>query len=34
LGLAIARGIIQAHGGDIQVESHLGPGTRFTFRIP
>jgi signal transduction histidine kinase len=34
LGLAIARGIIQAHGGDIQVESRLGQGTRFTFHIP
>lgn len=34
LGLAIARSIIQAHGGDIQVESKLGQGTRFTFHIP
>jgi signal transduction histidine kinase len=34
LGLAIARGIVHAHGGDIQVESKLGRGTRFTFRIP
>lgn len=34
LGLAIARGILQAHGGDIQVESKVGQGTRFTFRIP
>ncbi len=31
---AIARGIVHAHGGDIQVESKLGQGTRFTFRIP
>jgi len=34
LGLAIARGIIQAHGGNIRVESRLGQGTRFTFHIP
>ena len=34
LGLAIARGIVQAHGGDIQVESNLGKGTQFTFYIP
>jgi signal transduction histidine kinase len=34
LGLAIARGIVRAHGGDIQVESETGKGTQFTFRIP
>lgn len=34
LGLAIARGIVRAHGGDIQVESEIGKGTQFTFRIP
>jgi signal transduction histidine kinase len=34
LGLAIARGIVQAHGGDIQVESKIGKGTQFTFHIP
>ena len=34
LGLAIARGIIHAHGGDIRVESKLGKGTQFTFHIP
>ena len=34
LGLAIARGIVHAHGGDIQVESQPGKGTRFTFYIP
>ena len=34
LGLAIARGIVRAHGGDIQVESELGKGTQFTFQIP
>jgi signal transduction histidine kinase len=34
LGLAIARGIVRAHGGDIQVESEAGQGTQFTFHIP
>jgi len=34
LGLAIARGIVQAHGGDIRVESKTGKGAQFTFYIP
>ena len=34
LGLAIARGIVQAHGGDIKVESVIGRGTQFIFHIP
>jgi signal transduction histidine kinase len=34
LGLAIARGIVQAHGGNIKVESKIGKGTQFTFYIP
>jgi signal transduction histidine kinase len=33
LGLAIARGLIEAHGGEIQVESHLGHGSRFRFTL-
>lgn len=34
LGLAIARGILRAHGGDIQVESEAGRGARFRFTLP
>lgn len=34
LGLAIARGIVRAHGGDIRVESEPGKGTQFTFTLP
>jgi len=34
LGLAIARGIIQAHGGEIRLESSPGAGTRFIFWLP
>ena len=34
LGLAIARGVVRAHGGDIRVESQWGKGTQFTFYIP
>ncbi len=34
LGLAIAKGIIEAHGGQIGVESLPGKGTRFYFALP
>lgn len=34
LGLAIAREIVQAHGGRIQVESSVAAGTTFTLRFP
>ena len=34
LGLAIVRGIIKAHGGDVWVESELGQGTTFSFSLP
>ena len=34
LGLAAVYGIIEKHGGSIQVESQLGEGTAFTIRLP
>jgi PAS domain S-box-containing protein len=34
LGLAIAKRIVDAHGGDITVQSELGRGTTFTFTVP
>jgi signal transduction histidine kinase len=34
LGLAIARGIVEAHGGRIGIESTPGAGTRVSFRLP
>lgn len=34
LGLTIARGIVEAHGGAIKVESELGRGSTFSFVIP
>jgi signal transduction histidine kinase len=34
LGLTIARRIVQAHGGSLEVESTPGAGARFTVRLP
>ena len=34
LGLAIVRGIVQNHGGEIHVESSPGRGTQFRFTLP
>lgn len=34
LGLYLARAVIQAHGGTLSVQSELGKGSTFTFRIP
>jgi signal transduction histidine kinase len=34
LGLAISRGIVQAHGGEIKVHSEAGRGSQFIFTLP
>lgn len=34
LGLTIAKGIVESHGGQMRVESRLGEGTTFFFRLP
>lgn len=34
LGLSVSKGIIEKHGGDIEVESDIGKGTTFTVHLP
>jgi signal transduction histidine kinase len=34
LGLAVSYGIIQAHGGDIEVKSRVGEGSTFAVSLP
>jgi signal transduction histidine kinase len=34
IGLAICKGLVEAHGGEIRVESELGKGCRFVFTLP
>ena len=34
LGLAIVKGIVEAHGGHIQVQSGVGTGSTFTIQLP
>jgi signal transduction histidine kinase len=34
LGLSLAKRIVEGHGGSIELESELGKGTRFRFRLP
>jgi signal transduction histidine kinase len=34
IGLAIVKQLVQAHGGDVYVESQLGNGSRFSFILP
>lgn len=34
LGLSVSYGILQSHGGDIEVESEIGKGTTFTLIVP
>jgi two-component system phosphate regulon sensor histidine kinase PhoR len=34
LGLSIVKHIVQAHGGDVRVESELGKGAAFFFTLP
>ena len=34
LGLAVAKGLVEAHGGRVRVENREGGGARFVFTLP
>ena len=34
LGLAIVEGILVAHGAEVQVDTEVGEGSRFSFVLP
>ncbi|MED3313676.1 ATP-binding protein, partial [Bacillus thuringiensis] len=34
LGLSMVKWIVELHGGEITVESKLGEGSTFTFKLP
>ena len=34
LGLAVVHGIVESHGGSIELETRLGGGTRFDVQLP
>lgn len=34
MGLALVKSIVEAHGGKVEVESELGKGSKFGFRLP
>ena len=34
LGLSIVKGLLGLHGGDMEIESELGEGTRVIIRLP
>jgi cell cycle sensor histidine kinase DivJ len=34
LGLSIVKGLVGLHGGDVEIRSRLGEGTRVTVRLP
>jgi signal transduction histidine kinase len=34
LGLSIARDMVEAHGGSLEVHSEPGQGSEFTIRLP
>jgi len=34
LGLSIVKGLVHLHGGDVDIKSRLGEGTRVTVKLP